>query len=529
MNKIIDVIKKLDIPEEEYELYGKYKAKINLDYLKKIKNKKDGKLILVTATNPTPAGEGKTTQSIGISMALNMLNKKSIVALREPSLGPTFGIKGGAIGGGKSTVEPSQDINLHFNGDFHAITSANNLLCAVIDNHIYQGNSLNIDPNTICIKRVIDINDRSLRNITINRKDFSYDTGFELTVASELMAICALSETKEQLKEKIDNIVVAYDYDGNPVFVKNLNVTGAMMALLDKVLDPNIVQTCEGTPALIHLGPFANIAHGCSSVISTKMALKMADYVVTEAGFGSDLGAEKFLDIKCRKSGIKPDICVIVTTIKALKYNGGVKLCDLDEENIQSLQDGVLNLKSHIQNMKNFGLPVIVCLNKFENDSEEEISFLKEYLSDIKTDLMVSTVFKDGAIGAENIAKKIIEILDNEKEYEINFPYELEDDIATKIYKIATKIYGADGVEYSKKALEKIKEIENNFKVNLPICIAKTPLSFTDNPKILGRPQGFKITINDVKINNGAGFIVAYAGNILTLPGLGKKSNYEKY
>lgn len=525
MQKINDIARYIKIPEEQYELYGKYKAKINASYYDKIKGNNDGKLILVTATNPTPMGEGKTTQSIGLSMALNKSCKNAVVSLREPSLGPVFGIKGGAIGGGKAIVEPSQDINLHFNGDFHAITSANNLLCAVLDNHIYQGNILKIDSDRICIKRVIDINDRSLRNITVGDIKNKYETGFELTVASELMAICALSLNKEQLKEKIDNMIVAYDIENNPVFVKNLNCTNAMMALLDNVLNPNLVQTSENTPALIHLGPFANIAHGCSSLISTKIALKIFDYVVTEAGFGADLGAEKFFDIKCRIGNLKPNLTVLVTTIKSLKYNGGCTEGELTNENIEYLKKGIVNLNAHIENLEKFNVPVVVVLNKFGTDTENEINFVKEYVENLGLKFSVSTAYTDGSNGCIDLANKVIQETEN-IDSKLEYIYNLEDSIEEKINKISKSIYGAKSVNFSREVIEKIKMIGD---VKLPVCIAKTPASFSDNPKLLGRPKDFEINVRDIKLNNGAGFVVAYTGNILTMPGLGKKSNYERF
>ena len=525
MQKIEEILKNIKIPEEQYELYGKYKAKINIDYYNKIKENKDGKLILVTATNPTPMGEGKTTQSIGLSMALNKIGKKTVVSLREPALGPVFGIKGGAIGGGNSIVEPSQDINLHFNGDFHAITSANNLLCAVIDNHIYQGNELNIDKNKICIKRIIDINDRTLRNITVGDNKNRYETGFELTVASELMAICALSLNKEELRRKIDNMIVAYDTEDKPIYTKNLNCTNAMLALLDNVLNPNLVQTSENTPALIHLGPFANIAHGCSSLISTKMALKMFDYVVTEAGFGADLGAEKFFDIKCRIGNLKPDLSVLVTTIKSIKYNGGCELNNLSSESIKLLNNGIVNLKAHIDNLKKFGIPLVVVLNRFETDSENEINFVREYVESLGIKFSISTAYLDGSNGCLDLAKIVVDEAPNTNS-KLEYIYDLEDSIEEKITKIAKNIYGAKKVKFSKEAIEKINKIGN---VHLPVCIAKTPASFSDNPRLLGRPKDFEININDIRLNNGAGFVIAYAGSILTMPGLGKQSNYEKF
>lgn len=525
MQKIEDILKRIEIPEEQYELYGKYKAKINADYYNELKKFNDGKLILVTATNPTPMGEGKTTQSIGLSMALNKIGKSAVVSLREPSLGPVFGIKGGAIGGGKSTVEPSQDINLHFNGDFHAITSANNLLCAVIDNHIYQGNALNIDKDTICIKRVVDINDRALRNITVGENENKYETGFELTVASELMAICALSLNKEELKEKINNMIVAYDINNNPVFVKKLNCTNAMLALLDNVLNPNFVQTSENTPALIHLGPFANIAHGCSSLISTKIALKMFDYVVTEAGFGADLGAEKFFDIKCRIGDLKPNLTVLVTTIKSLKYNGGSGIEEVKNENMEYLKNGIVNLDSHIENLQKFGVPVVIVLNKFDTDTDNEINFVREHIENLGLKFNISTAYVDGSDGCINLANTVIQEIENTHS-SLRYIYELEDSIEEKIFKISKKVYGAKSVNFSQEVLEKLKSMKNN---KLPVCIAKTPASFSDNPKLLGRPKDFEINIKDIKLNSGAGFIVAYAGNILTMPGLGKNSNYENF
>jgi len=525
MQKIEQIIKNISIPEQQYELYGKYKAKINVGYYENIKENQDGKLILVTATNPTPTGEGKTTQSIGLSMALNKLKQNTVVALREPSLGPVFGIKGGAIGGGASTVEPSQDINLHFNGDFHAITSANNLLCAVIDNHIFQGNTLNIDKNKICIKRVIDINDRALRSITVGDNKNKYETGFELTVASELMAICALSLNKEELKEKIDNMIVAYDRENKPVYVKQLNCTNAMLALLENVLNPNLVQTSENTPALIHLGPFANIAHGCSSLVSTKLALKMFDYVVTEAGFGADLGAEKFFDIKCRMGNLTPSLSVLVTTIKSLKYNGGCSIEELSTENISCLSEGIVNLNAHIENLQKFGVPVVVVLNKFDTDTESEINFVKEFVENLGIKFCIATAYTDGSKGCVDLAKTVVEEIENTTS-NLKYIYDLEDSIEEKITKIAKTIYGARGVNFSKEAMEKMNKIGD---VKMPVCIAKTPASFSDDSNLLGRPTDFEININDIKLNNGAGFVVAYAGNILTMPGLGKKSNYEKF
>lgn len=530
MQKIEELIKNIGISEDSYELYGKYKAKIADQYLSMISQKKTGKLILVTATNPTPMGEGKTTQSIGLSMALNQMGKKSMVCLREPSLGPVFGIKGGAIGGGAATVEPSQDINLHFNGDFHAITSANNLLCAAIDNHIFQGNALHIDKNRIMIKRVIDMNDRSLRRVEVgkNQKETTYQTGFELTVASELMAICALSLTKKELKERMEQMIIGYTIEGKPVYAQQLHVTNAMLALLEKVLNPNLVQTSESTPAMIHLGPFANIAHGCNSLLATKMALHLTDYVVTEAGFGADLGAEKFMDIKCRIGKIKPDVAVLVTTIKAMKYNGGLPIDQLNTKNTETLQKGMGNLEAHIENLKKFGVPVVVCLNQFDQDTEEEIKDVIEFVEKRQIPIEISTAYREGGKGAKKLASTIVEVLEKQ-DFHFQYLYELEDSIENKISQIAMKIYGAREVIYSKEAKEKIEEIKKLKKENLPICMAKTPSSFSDDPKLLGRPKDFAITIQDMKLNNGAGFIVAYAGNVLTMPGLAKNSNYEHF
>ncbi len=528
MQNITKISEKLNIPEEEIECYGKYKAKISDKYYEKIKDRKNGKLILMTSINPTPFGEGKTTQSIGLSMGLNKIGKNSIVVLREPSLGPVFGIKGGAIGGGKSTIEPQEDINLHFTGDFHAITSANNLLCAVIDNHIFSGNELNIDMNNIVIKRVLDMNDRSLRNITINGKKVTYDTGFEITVASEIMAICCLAEDTEDLRRMLGNILVAYDLDGNPVYAKQLEVVGAMMALLRDVLKPNLVQTIEETPCIVHLGPFANIAHGCNSIVATKLGLKLSDYCVVEAGFGSDLGAEKFMDIKCRKAGLKPDLSIIVATVKALKYNGYMPIEEINQKNMEYLQKGIVNLGKHIENMKKYNVPVMVCINKFSTDSDEEIEYIRDFASKYDVPVEISQAYESGSEGTIEFANKVVEILEKE---ETNYMplYSLDLTIEEKIEKICKEIYGASDVEFLDEAKENIKKAVKFGYEKLPVCIAKTPSSLTDDAKILGRPSGFKITIKNIKINSGAGFIVAYAGNIMTLPGLGKNSRYKDY
>lgn len=532
MEKIDKIAKKLNIPEEYFECYGKYKAKIENNYFDKIKDKKNGKLILVTSINPTPFGEGKTTQSIGLSMAMNKLNKNTLVVLREPSLGPVFGIKGGAVGGGKSTVEPQEDINLHFTGDFHAIGSANNLLCAIIDNHMYQGNALNIDKDRILIKRVVDMNDRALRSVTIGvgskTNGIERSTGFEITVACELMAICDLATDIEDLKNRIDNMLVAYTIDNRPIYVKEFNCTNAMLALLKEAIKPNLIQTVEETPCIVHLGPFANIAHGCNSLIATKMALKLSDYVVTEAGFGADLGAEKFFDIKCRIGNLKPDLAVIVATVKAIKYNAGVKVEELDKENVEAVKQGICNLEKHIESVKHYGLPIVVCINKFDIDTQKEIDYIKEHLKSLGVKCEISTAYADGGNGATDLAKTVLDVLETEKS-NFKFLYNDEDDIKTKIEKVSKKIYGAKAVVYSEDALEKIASIEKLGYAKLPVCIAKTPASLSDNPKLLGRPTDFNINVKDVKLNSGAGFVVVYTGDIMTMPGLGKKCKYEEF
>ncbi len=528
MKNILKIADELNIPEDYIECYGKYKAKINEDFFNIVTDKKNGKLILMTSINPTPFGEGKTTQSIGLTMGLNKLGKKSIVVLREPSLGPVFGIKGGAIGGGKATVEPQEDINLHFTGDFHAITSANNLLCAVIDNHIFNGNKLNIDQNNIVIKRAIDMNDRSLRDITINGSKVSYNTGFEITAACEIMAICCLANDKENLREMLGNILVAYDINGRPVYAKQLEVVGAMMALLKDVLKPNLVQTAEETPCIVHLGPFANIAHGCNSVVATKLGLKLADYCIVEAGFGSDLGAEKFMDIKCRKAKLRPDLSIIVATVKALKYNGYMPIEDITKKNMDYLKKGIVNLGKHIENMKKYNIPVMVCINRFDTDDDEEIEYIREYASKYDVPVEISEAFSKGSEGSVDFAEKVVEIL-GIKEANYTPLYDLNLTIEQKIEKICKEIYGAKEVTFLDKAKDNIIKANEFGYNNLPICIAKTPSSLTDDAKILGRPENFNITIRNIKINAGAGFIVAYAGNIMTLPGLGKSSKYKDF
>ncbi len=539
LKNITEIAKNIGIKEDEIEVYGKYKAKISNEVSKRLKEKENGKLILVTAINPTPLGEGKTTVSIAIADALNKIGKKAILALREPSLGPVFGIKGGATGGGMSQVAPMEDINLHFTGDIHAITSANNLLSSLIDNHIYFGNELKI--KKVTWKRCIDLNDRQLRMIETGlsgekniepRKD-----GFNITVASEIMAILCLSNNIKELKENLGNIIIGYNEKDEPVYAKDLNAQGAMAALLKDAIKPNLVQTLEHTPAIIHGGPFANIAHGCNSIIATKLALKLGEYTVTEAGFGADLGAEKFLDIKCRKAKIKPDIAVIVTTIKALKYHGGVEKEDIQYENIKGIQNGLHNLFIHVENLKvRYGLKVIVALNKFNTDKDEEIEFLEKALKEKNIELSIVEGWKKGGNGAIDIANKIIKETENAEEFinefsmirnEVNYLYPLRDDIKTKIEKIATKIYRATEVEFSIEAIEKIEKIEKMGYAKLPVCIAKTQYSLSDDSKNLQDKGKYKITIRDIELKAGAGFVVALAGKIMTMPGLPKKPSAE--
>ena len=539
LKNITEIAKNIGIKEDEIEVYGKYKAKISNEVSKRLKEKENGKLILVTAINPTPLGEGKTTVSIAIADALNKIGKKAILALREPSLGPVFGIKGGATGGGMSQVAPMEDINLHFTGDIHAITSANNLLSSLIDNHIYFGNELKI--KKVTWKRCIDLNDRQLRMIETGlsgekniepRKD-----GFNITVASEIMAILCLSNNIKELKENLGNIIIGYNEKDEPVYAKDLNAQGAMAALLKDAIKPNLVQTLEHTPAIIHGGPFANIAHGCNSIIATKLALKLGEYTVTEAGFGADLGAEKFLDIKCRKAKIKPDIAVIVTTIKALKYHGGVEKEDIQYENIKGIQNGLHNLFTHVENLKvRYGLKVIVALNKFNTDKDEEIEFLEKALKEKNIELSIVEGWKKGGNGAIDIANKIIKETENAEEFinefsmirnEVNYLYPLRDDIKTKIEKIATKIYRATEVEFLIDAIEKIEKIEKMGYAKLPVCIAKTQYSLSDDSKNLQDKGKYKITIRDIELKAGAGFVVALAGKIMTMPGLPKKPSAE--
>lgn len=535
MKKIEEIAEKIGIEKEDLELYGKYKAKLSNDVYSKIKDKKDGKLILVTAINPTPLGEGKTTVTVGLGQAFEKIHKKAIIALREPSLGPVMGLKGGATGGGYSQVVPMDEINLHFTGDIHAITAANNLISAVIDNHIFQGNELQIDPERVTWKRALDMNDRALRKITLDystkSKSLIRKDGFDITVASEIMAILCLAKDINDLEERISEIIFGYDVQGNSLKVRDLKIQGAVVALLKDAMKPNLVQTLENTPCLIHGGPFANIAHGCNSLVATKTALKLADYVITEAGFGADLGAEKFLDIKCRIGNLKPSAVVIVATIRALKYNGGVEKDNLTEENLEALEKGFVNLQKHIENITKFNLPVVVALNKFAFDTSSEISLLKNLCKKSSSELVVTEAFEMGGDGALNLAEKLVNVInENEEKGENKFApiYDTNLTIKEKIEKIAKEIYGASKVEYTEKALESIKEIEKIGRDKLPICIAKTQYSFSDNPKLLGRPQDFNINIREVILRNGAGFIVGIAGDIMTMPGLPKKPAAER-
>lgn len=530
MEPIGKIAQHLEIPEDELELYGKYKAKISLNYWNTtLQQKENGKLILVTAINPTPAGEGKTTTSIGLGDALHKLGKKTAIALREPSLGPCFGMKGGAAGGGYAQVVPMEDINLHFTGDFHAITSAHNLLAAVIDNHIQQGNALDLDVRRITWKRVVDLNDRALRNIICGLGGKAHgvprETGFDITVASEMMAILCLTSDLEDMKKRLGNIIIGYTRSGRPVRAEELNVTGALTLLFKDAIKPNLVQTLEDTPALIHGGPFANIAHGCNSVMATKYALKMADYTVTEAGFGADLGAEKFLDIKCRFTGFKPDAVVIVATIRALKMHGGLAKTELATENIEALKKGMTNLAKHIENIQKFGLPIVVAINAFPTDTENELQELKALCESMGASVSISEAWAKGGEGAIDLAQKVIEA--TEKPSNFQYMYDVNDSIKDKINAIATKIYGADGVNYTPAVEKTIAEFEAEGLDKMPICMAKTQYSLSDDQFKLGAPTGFKITVRELRISAGAGFIVALTGNILTMPGLPKKPAAE--
>lgn len=521
---IKDVASDIDINEDELEFYGKYKAKLSDELSERVSKNKDGKLVLVTAINPTPAGEGKTTTSAGLGQAMAKIGKKAIIALREPSLGPVFGIKGGAAGGGYSQVLPMEDINLHFTGDMHAITSANNLLCAMLDNHMQQGNVLGIDPRRILFKRCLDMNDRALRNVVIGLggkvNGVPREDGFIITVASEVMAILCLSNDISDLKKRLGNILVAYTYDGNPVFCKDIKADGAMTALLKDALKPNLVQTLEGTPAIMHGGPFANIAHGCNSVRATKLALKLGDYCITEAGFGSDLGAEKFLDIKCRYAGIAPSCIVIVATCRALKYNGGVPKAEVSETNLDALKKGIVNLGVHIDNMNKYGVPVVVAINRFYTDSEEELKYIEDYCHQRGAEFALSDVFCEGGNGGVDLAKKVVEACEKPSDFKLLYDNDLT--IKEKMNRIATEIYGADKVNYTPQAEKALKDVVALGGDKLPVCVAKTQYSLSDNPALLGAPKGFDITVRDVRISNGAGFVVVYTGNIMTMPGLPK-------
>ncbi len=517
------VAEKAGIPYDSLELYGKYKAKLTEDYLKELSGKKDGKLVLVTAINPTPAGEGKTTTTIGLVDALNKRGKKAVAALREPSLGPCFGIKGGAAGGGYAQVVPMEELNLHFTGDFHAITSANNLLAAMLDNHIQKGNKLGIDPRSVVWKRCMDMNDRVLRNIVIGlgkkADGMPREDHFVISVASEVMAVFCLANNLHDLKERLKKIIVAYNFDGDPVTAEDLKATGAMAALLVDALKPNIIQTLEHNLAIVHGGPFANIAHGCNSVRATRAALKLGDIAVTEAGFGADLGAEKFFDIKCRKAGLRPDACVLVATVRALKYNGGVPKDNLKEENLDALKKGIVNLEKHIENLQKFGVPIVVTLNSFDTDTDAEVSFVKDFCEQRGCEFALSEVFAKGGEGGLALADKVLETLDNKKsDFHVLYPDDMP--LEKKIETVAKEIYGADGVTYTagaKKSLDKLKSLGMD---NLPVCMAKTQYSLSDDAKKLGRPTGFTVNVREVYPSAGAGFVVAVLGNIMTMPGL---------
>lgn len=523
---ISDIAEKLGISADELEFYGKYKAKLPLSLLKKYESREDGKLILVTAINPTPAGEGKTTVTVGLGEAMNRIGKKAVIALREPSMGPVFGIKGGAAGGGYAQVIPMEDINLHFTGDMHAITAANNLLCAIIDNHIQQGNELRIDPRRILFKRCLDMNDRALRNVVIGLggkvNGVPREDGFMITVASEIMAILCLSSGIKDLKERLGSILTAYTYDGTPVYARDLNAVGSMAALLKDAIKPNLVQTLENTPALMHGGPFANIAHGCNSVTATRLALKLGDYCITEAGFGADLGAEKFLDIKCRCAGLKPSCVVIVATIRALKYNGGVPKAELSKENTDALKKGIVNLETHIENMRKYGLPVVVAINRFATDTEAEIETIEAFCREKDVPVSLTEVFAHGGEGGKELAEKVVKTIET-KEAHFKPIYDEKLSIKEKLNVLAKEIYRAGDVVFTSNAEKAITEIEKLGKDKLPICVAKTQYSLSDDPQKLGSPKGFTLTVRDVRLSAGAGFIVALTGDIMTMPGLPKQ------
>lgn len=530
LKPITKIAQELGIEEEELEPYGRYKAKVNDKLFQRVKDRKDGRLVLVTAINPTPAGEGKTTVTTGLGQAMAKIGKKAVIALREPSLGPVFGVKGGAAGGGYSQVLPMEDINLHFTGDMHAITAANNLLCALLDNHIHQGNSLNIDPRRILIKRCLDMNDRELRNIVAGLggriNGVPREDGFVITVATEIMAILCLASDLMDLKRRFGEILVAYTYSGEPVYAKDLKAEGAMTALMKDAVMPNLVQTLEGTPAIMHGGPFANIAHGCNSVRATRLALKLADYCITEAGFGSDLGAEKFFDIKCRLSGLKPSAVVLVATVRALKYNGGVPKAELSAENLEALEKGVANLKAHIENMRKYQVPVVVAINRFLSDSDRELQLIEKTCADCGADFAMTEVFAKGGEGGKALAQKAVAACEKPSNFTPIYSGQLT--IAEKVETLAKEIYGADGVTYTAAAQKALKEIQALGGDRLPVCVAKTQYSLSDNPALLGRPKGFQITVRDMKLSNGAGFVVIYTGDIMTMPGLPKVPAAEK-
>ncbi len=525
MIPISQVADNLGIKEEDLIHYGKYKAKVSLDLFNELKDKEDGKLILVTAISPTPAGEGKTTTNIGLSMGLNKIGKTAITAIREPSLGPSFGIKGGAAGGGYAQVVPMEDINLHFTGDFHAITTAHNLIAALLDNHIQQGNELGIDSRRIVWKRVLDMNDRALRNIVVGlggrTNGVPREDGFDITVASEIMAIFCLAEDLEDLKERVSNIIIAYKYDGSPVFVKDIKAQGAVALIMKDAMSPNLVQTLENTPALIHGGPFANIAHGCNSIIATQLSLKLAEYTITEAGFGADLGAEKFFNIKARFGNLKPDAAVIVATVRALKHHGGAKKEELGVENLGQLAKGFENLEKHIENVNKFGVPAIVAINKFPTDTEAELNYVLERCRELGAEAVLSEVWAKGGEGGIEMAEAVVKVCET-KESKFKPIYDVEESIKDKIEKIAKEVYGADGVDFTKKCEREIANIEKLGFDKMPICMAKTQYSLSDDPTLLGRPEGFRITVRDIKVSMGAGFLVALTGDIMTMPGLPK-------
>ena len=526
MEPIVKVAERIGVSEDDLELYGKYKAKISDEFIDSVKDRPNGKLILVTAINPTPAGEGKTTTSVGLGQAFGKLGKKAVIALREPSLGPCFGVKGGAAGGGMAQVVPMEDLNLHFTGDFHAITSANNLLAALLDNHIQQGNALRIDTRQIVWKRCLDMNDRVLRNVVVglgSKMDgFVREDHFVITVASEIMAILCLAQNMKDLKERLAKIIVAYDLDGAPVTAGDLNAVGAMAALLKDALKPNMIQTLEHTPALVHGGPFANIAHGCNSVRATQTALKMADYCITEAGFGADLGAEKFFDIKCRMTGLKPDAVVLVATVRALKYNGGVAKEDLGTENLDALKKGIVNLEKHIENVQKFGVPVVVTLNAFVSDTQAELDYIRTFCEERDCEFALSEVWAKGGEGGIALAQKVLDTLEHKKS-NFHVLYEDELPLKDKIKRIATEIYGAGSVSFSATATKQLQKLTELGFGNLPVCMAKNQYSLSDNPKLLGRPEGFDITIREAYVSAGAGFVVVLTGDVMTMPGLPKK------